>query len=65
MGPVAADPSWPETCDQDQLEPVLRQEAIRSGADVHFHTEPVNVTQAHVSMRLVPPVGFEPTLDAV
>ncbi|GAA1990073.1 FAD-dependent oxidoreductase [Amycolatopsis minnesotensis] len=32
-------PCAQETCDQDQLEPVLRREAIRRGADVRFGTE--------------------------
>jgi len=42
--PWAADiaglsPCAQETCDQDQLEPVLRREATRRGADVRFGTE--------------------------
>jgi 2-polyprenyl-6-methoxyphenol hydroxylase-like FAD-dependent oxidoreductase len=34
IGPTAA-----ATCDQDQLEPILRRHAERLGADVRFHTE--------------------------
>ena len=34
------------TCDQDQLEPILRAQAERHGADVRFNTELVSVTQS-------------------
>jgi putative polyketide hydroxylase len=40
MGPAAA-----ATCDQDQLEPILRAHAERYGADVRFHTELLDFTQ--------------------
>jgi 2-polyprenyl-6-methoxyphenol hydroxylase-like FAD-dependent oxidoreductase len=35
------------TCDQDQLEPILRADAERHGADVRFNTELVSLTQSH------------------
>jgi putative polyketide hydroxylase len=41
LGPAAA-----ATCDQDQLEPILRAHAERYGADVRFNTELVSFTQA-------------------
>jgi len=34
------------TCDQDQLEPILRAQAERHGADVRFNTELVSFTQS-------------------
>ena len=34
------------TCDQDQLEPILRGHAERHGADVRFNTELVSFTQS-------------------
>jgi putative polyketide hydroxylase len=34
------------TCDQDQLEPILRAHAERHGADVRFNTELVSFTQS-------------------
>jgi putative polyketide hydroxylase len=34
------------TCDQDQLEPILRADAERRGADVRFNTELVSFTQS-------------------
>jgi putative polyketide hydroxylase len=40
IGPAAA-----ATCDQDQLEPILRAHAERYGAEVRFHTELLNFTQ--------------------
>jgi len=39
-------PTAAATCDQDQLEPILRAHAERSGADVRFNTELVRFTQA-------------------
>ena len=38
-------PTTAATCDQDQLEPILRAHAERHGADVRFHTELVRFTQ--------------------
>ena len=38
-------PTTAATCDQDQLEPVLRAHAEHSGADVRFNTEMVSFTQ--------------------
>ncbi len=52
LGPAAA-----ATCDQDQLEPILRAHAERYGADVRFNAELLNFTQnrdgvlAHVRDR--------------
>src|SRR5690349_15313159 len=40
LGPAAA-----ATCDQDQLEPILRAHAARLGADVRFNTELVSFDQ--------------------
>ncbi len=39
IGPAAA-----ATCDQDQLEPILRAQAERHGADIRFNTELVSFT---------------------
>jgi len=39
-------PTTAATCDQDQLEPVLRADAEQHGADVRFNTELVSFTQA-------------------
>ncbi len=39
-------PTGPATCDQDQLEPILREHAGRHGADVRFNTELVRFEQA-------------------
>jgi putative polyketide hydroxylase len=39
-------PTAAATCDQDQLEPILRAHAERHGADVRFNTELVRFTQA-------------------
>jgi 2-polyprenyl-6-methoxyphenol hydroxylase-like FAD-dependent oxidoreductase len=39
-------PTTAATCDQDQLEPILRTHAERLGADVRFDTELVDFTQA-------------------
>src|SRR5262245_25232437 len=39
-------PTTAATCDQDQLEPILRAHAERHGADVRFNTELVSFTQA-------------------
>lgn len=38
-------PTTAATCDQDQLEPILRAHAEQSGADVRFNTELVTFTQ--------------------
>jgi putative polyketide hydroxylase len=38
-------PTTAATCDQDQLEPILRANAERHGADVRFNTELVSFTQ--------------------
>lgn len=38
-------PATAATCDQDQLEPILRAHAERAGADVHFNTELVDFNQ--------------------
>ncbi len=38
-------PTTGATCDQDQLEPILRAHAERHGADVRFNTELVSFTQ--------------------
>src|SRR5262245_28397322 len=38
-------PATAATCDQDQLEPILRAHAERYGADVRFNTELVSFTQ--------------------
>ena len=40
-------PTPAATCDQDQLEPILRAQAERHGADVRFDTELVTFTQTH------------------
>ncbi len=42
------------TCDQDRLEPLLRAQAERFGADVRFHTEMLSFEQdsAHVRVRV-------------
>lgn len=39
-------PATAATCDQDQLEPILRAHAERHGADVRFNTELVSFTQS-------------------
>jgi 2-polyprenyl-6-methoxyphenol hydroxylase-like FAD-dependent oxidoreductase len=39
-------PTTAATCDQDQLEPILRAHAEQHGADVRFNTELVSFTQA-------------------
>jgi 2-polyprenyl-6-methoxyphenol hydroxylase-like FAD-dependent oxidoreductase len=39
-------PATAATCDQDQLEPILRAHAERDGADVRFNTELVSFTQS-------------------
>ena len=39
-------PTTAATCDQDQLEPILRADAERHGADVRFNTELVSFTQS-------------------
>jgi 2-polyprenyl-6-methoxyphenol hydroxylase-like FAD-dependent oxidoreductase len=39
-------PTTAATCDQDQLEPILRAQAERNGADVRFNTELVSFTQS-------------------
>jgi 2-polyprenyl-6-methoxyphenol hydroxylase-like FAD-dependent oxidoreductase len=39
-------PTTAATCDQDQLEPILRAEAERHGADVRFNTELASFTQS-------------------
>ncbi len=39
-------PTTAATCDQDQLEPILRAHAERHGADVRFNTELVSFTQS-------------------
>src|SRR5262245_26625392 len=39
-------PTTAATCDQDQLEPILRTDAERHGADVRFNTELVGFTAA-------------------
>jgi 2-polyprenyl-6-methoxyphenol hydroxylase-like FAD-dependent oxidoreductase len=41
LGPTGA-----ATCDQDQLEPILRARAERHGADMRFNTELVSFTQS-------------------
>jgi 2-polyprenyl-6-methoxyphenol hydroxylase-like FAD-dependent oxidoreductase len=62
LGPAAA-----ATCDQDQLEPILRADAERHGADVRFDTELVAFTQsrdfvlAHIRDRAT---GAESTVRA-
>jgi 2-polyprenyl-6-methoxyphenol hydroxylase-like FAD-dependent oxidoreductase len=38
-------PTAAATCDQDQLEPILRSQAERLGADVRFNTELIDFTQ--------------------
>ena len=38
-------PTTAATCDQDQLEPILRAHAERRGADVRFNTELIDFTQ--------------------
>src|SRR3954465_14686949 len=38
-------PTTAATCDQDQLEPILRARAERLGADVRFHTELLDFAQ--------------------
>jgi len=38
-------PTTAATCDQDQLEPILRAHAARLGADVRFNTELIDFTQ--------------------
>jgi putative polyketide hydroxylase len=38
-------PTTAATCDQDQLEPILRSQAERHGADVRFNTELVSFAQ--------------------
>jgi putative polyketide hydroxylase len=38
-------PTMAATCDQDQLEPILRAHAERLGADVRFNTELIDFTQ--------------------
>ena len=38
-------PAAAATCDQDQLEPILRAHAERHGADVRFNTELLDFTQ--------------------
>lgn len=38
-------PTTAATCDQDQLEPILRAQAERLGADVRFNTELIDFTQ--------------------
>ena len=47
-------PTTAATCDQDQLEPILRAHAERDGADVRFNTELVSFTQSrnHVVARI-------------
>ena len=44
-------PTAAATCDQDQLEPILRARAERDGADVRFNTEMVSFTQAPGEVR--------------
>jgi 2-polyprenyl-6-methoxyphenol hydroxylase-like FAD-dependent oxidoreductase len=39
-------PTTAATCDQDQLEPILRAHAEQNGADVRFNTELVSFTQS-------------------
>src|SRR5215510_14001394 len=39
-------PTTAATCDQDQLEPILRTHAERHGADVRFNTELLDVSQS-------------------
>jgi 2-polyprenyl-6-methoxyphenol hydroxylase-like FAD-dependent oxidoreductase len=39
-------PTTAATCDQDQLEPILRADAERHGADVRFNTELASFTQS-------------------
>jgi 2-polyprenyl-6-methoxyphenol hydroxylase-like FAD-dependent oxidoreductase len=39
-------PTTAATCDQDQLEPILRARAERDGADVRFNTQLVSFTQS-------------------
>src|SRR3954447_9437497 len=43
-------PASAATCDQDQLEPILRAHAERHGADVRFNTELVSFTPADDSV---------------
>lgn len=38
-------PTTAATCDQDQLEPILRAHAERRGADIRFNTELIDFTQ--------------------
>ena len=38
-------PTTAATCDQDQLEPILRSHAERRGADVRFNTELIDFSQ--------------------
>jgi putative polyketide hydroxylase len=40
-----------ETCDQDRLEPILRREAERLGADIRFSTELVELEQDRHEVR--------------
>jgi putative polyketide hydroxylase len=44
-------PTTAATCDQDQLEPILRARAERLGADVRFHTELLDFTQDGEEVR--------------
>jgi 2-polyprenyl-6-methoxyphenol hydroxylase-like FAD-dependent oxidoreductase len=44
-------PAAAATCDQEQLEPILRAHAERHGADVRFNTELVNFTEARDGVR--------------
>ena len=44
-------PTAAATCDQDQLEPILRARAEQHGADVRFNTELVSFTQTREESR--------------
>ena len=44
-------PTTAATCDQDRLEPILRADAERHGADVRFNTELVSFTQTRADVR--------------
>ena len=44
-------PTTAATCDQDQLEPILRAHAERHGVDVRFNTELVSFTQTGDEVR--------------
>ena len=44
-------PVEPAVCEQDRLEPILKSEAERLGADIRFHTEFISLEQDHYSIQ--------------